>query len=344
MSIFWPYDVNQKFADRFQMKAMLENTSKPIVFVSYDIAGCVDAVNMAEAVAGGPDNLREKPFVACYDNVTTGLQHNKDALKKLLFMAEKGLPVFYIPGAMAGAAGPVTVAGSNAIRIAGALAGVVIAQLKREGAPVFIPGWAALAMDMNSTIQIYTGPDHQGVSQAMSHYLKLPMFAMGGASDSKLVDQQAGIEAALTLMINALAGSQIVHDVGYMESGLSGSIAQLVICDEILTWIKRCLRPITIDKETLALDLIDEVGPDGQFLDTDHTYRHFREQWHPSLFDRNNFEGWVMKGSKSLAVRAADRVEEILSTHKPNAPPKDTIKAIEAIIEKTTAGNNQNTN
>jgi len=333
MSLFLHVDVNRETADRYQMEELLNNTTKPIIFVTYEMSGCIDAVKMAEVVAGGPAALVEKPFIACYINATTGLRHNKEALQKLLFMAEKGIPFFYIPGAMAGTAGPVTVAGSYAMRLAGALAGLVIAQLKREGTPVFIPGWGALALDMRTAVQIYTGPDHQGVAQAMAHYLDLPMLALGGASDAKLVDQQAGIEAALTLMFNAVVGSQLVHDIGYLESGLSGSLAQIVICDEILTWVKRALHPVEITDETLALDLIHETGPDGQYLDKKHTLRHFRDQWHPLLFERYNYEGWVKNGSQTLAERAAERVNEILNTHKTEQLPEKVKEQLRAIVE-----------
>jgi len=335
MSLFLPVDVDRERADRYQMEAMLNHTSKPIVFVTYDLSGCTEAVNMAEAVAGSPTSLAEKPFVACYINPTTGLRHNKEALQKLLYMAEKGLPLFYIPGAMAGAAVPVTVASSNAMRLAGALAGIVIAQLKREGTPVFIPGWGALALDMRTTIQVYSGPDHQGVAQALAHHLDLPMLSLGGATDAKLVDQQAGIEAALSLLFNTIAGSQVVHDIGYLESGLSGSLAQIVICDEILTWVKRALSPVEISTESLALDMINAAGPDGQYLDKKHTLRHFREQWHPLLFDRNNYETWVKKGKKTLAQRASERVNEILGTHKTEPLPADIKQAIHAIVESS---------
>ena len=335
MSLFLPVDVDRERADRYQMEVMLNHTSKPIVFVTYDLSGCIKAVKMAEAVAGSPSGLAEKPFIACYINPTTGLRHNKEALQKLLYMAEKGLPLFYIPGAMAGAVVPVTVAGSNAMRLAGALAGLVIAQLKREGTPVFIPGWGALALDMRTTVQIYSGPDHQGVAQALAHHLDLPMLSLGGATDAKLVDQQAGIEAALSLLFNAVVGSQVVHDIGYLESGLSGSLAQVLICDEILTWVKRALSPVEISTESLALDMINATGPDGQYLDKRHTLRHFREQWHPLLFDRNNYETWVKKGKMTLAQRASEGVDEILITHKTEPLPAKIKQAIHAIVESS---------
>jgi trimethylamine--corrinoid protein Co-methyltransferase len=332
MSLVLPTDVEQGLADRYQMEIMLNRTTKPIVFVTYEMDGCVDAVRMAESVAGGPEALRERPFVACYINVTTGLRHNRDALRKLLYLAGKRLPSFYVPGAQAGTAAPVSVAGSNAMRFAGALAGLVIAQLKNAGTPVFVPGWAALPLDMRTTVQPYTGPDHQGVLQSMAHYHRLPFFAMGGASDSKVVDQQAALEAALTLFHNVMIGSQVVHDVGYLESGLAYSLAQLAICDEILSWIKRSLKPVVMDEDTLALDLIDEKGPDGQYIDCEHTFDHFREHWYPDLLSRANHSEWSAGGSATLAERAADKVDAILGSHQPEGLPDDVAAAVRGIV------------
>jgi len=334
MSMFLPGDVNQETADRYQMEVMLNTTTKPIIFVTYALSGCVDAVEMAEAVAGGPAALREKPCVACYINATTGLNHNQEALEKLLYLAGKGLPMMYIPGVMAGLTEPVTVAGSTAVKNAGALVGLVLSQLKREGTPIIAPGWGGVGLDMRSMVRPYCEPDHRGVAEALAHARGRPMFSLGGASDAKLVDQQAGIEAALTLMVEAVTGGHIVHDLGYLESGLSGSLAQLVICDEIVAWIKHFIQEIEINDETLALDLIDRVGPDGQFLKTEHTRRHFRERWYPRLFERENYAGWTSKGSKTLAERAADRVEEILATHKGKPLPIENQRAIRAVVER----------
>jgi len=334
MSMFLPGDVNQETADRYQMEVMLNTTTKPIIFVTYALSGCVDAVEMAEAVMGGPAALRKKPCVACYINATTGLNHNQEALEKLLYLAGKGLPMMYIPGVMAGLTEPVTVAGSTAVKNAGALVGLVLSQLKREGTPIIAPGWGGVGLDMRSMVRPYCEPDHRGVAEALAHANGRPMFSLGGASDAKLVDQQAGIEAALTLMVEAVTGGHIVHDLGYLESGLSGSLAQLVICDEIVAWIKHFVQEIEINDETLALDLIDRVGPDGQFLKMDHTRRHFRERWYPRLFERENYAGWAGKGSKTLAERAADRVEEILTAHKGKPLPAEVRQAVHAVVER----------
>ncbi|HSR34417.1 MAG TPA: trimethylamine methyltransferase family protein, partial [Anaerolineae bacterium] len=218
MSLVLPVDVPQMVADRYQMEAMLNHTTKPIVFVTTEFSGCVDAVEMAEVVAGGPEALRMNPFVACYINVTTGLRHNQEALQKLLYLSGKGLPALYIPVGQGGTTAPITPAGCQVIWNVGALVGLVLSQLKREGAPYVMAGWGAGALDMKTTVQPYAEPDRRGIAQAMAHFYGLPMFALGGCSDSKCLDEQAGIEAALTLMVTALTGGHIVHDLGYLES------------------------------------------------------------------------------------------------------------------------------
>jgi trimethylamine--corrinoid protein Co-methyltransferase len=225
-------------------------------------------------------------------------------------------------------------AGNVALSNAGVLVGIVLSQLKREGTPIIVPGFGGDALDLRTMVDPYAEPDHRGMAEALAHYYGLPMFSLAGGSDAKVVDQQAAIDAALTLMIDALAGGHLTHDSGYLESGLTGSLAQLAICDEIIAWIKPFLRPVEINDETLALDLIDRLGPDGSFLDTDHTRKHFRERWYPNLIERFNYAAWEKKGGKTLAQRAADKVEKILATHAPQPLSADAAKAVHAIVER----------
>lgn len=334
MSMVLPTDVPQMAADRYQMEAMLNHTTKPIVFVTTEFSGCVDAVAMAEAVAGGSGALRLNPFVACYINVTTGLRHNQESLQKLLYLAGKGLPAIYVPVGLGGATAPITLAGCQVIWTVGALVGLVLSQLRREGAPYLIAGWGGNQLDLRALVQPYADPDKAGVAQAMAHYFGLPMFALGGCSDSKCLDQQAGIELALTLMMNALSGGHIVHDLGYLESGLCYSFVQLALCDEILGWIEYSLRGVDVSEEALAVDLIDEIGPSGQYLDHEHTLTHFRSRWYPSLMDRNNYDNWLARGATTLQQRTTERVEKILTEHQPEPLARDVAEAVHAIVQR----------
>ena len=337
MGMFLPEDVPRMVADRYVMETMLSCTTKPIIFVTTDLAGCVDAVEMAEVVVGSSKALQQKPLTACYINVTNGLQHNEEALQKILYLSGKGLPSTYIPVALGGATAPITLAGNMAIWNAGCLVGLVLSQLNRPGAPFITSGWGASALDMRTTVSPYVEPEKQFIAQELAHFYDLPMFAFGGCSDSKLADQQASLEAALTLMTNALSGSHLIHDLGYLESGLTGSLVQLAICNELISWIKEAFRSVEINDETLALDVIDKVGPDGQFFDSEHTLAHFRDRWYPALIDHNNYDGWIAKGGQDLGQRAAARVAHILTEHTPEPLPPDIQKRLQKIVQRASS-------
>jgi trimethylamine--corrinoid protein Co-methyltransferase len=333
MSMVLPSDVDQTIADTFQMEAMLVNTSKPIIMVSYETRGLMDAISMVEAVAGGEESLREKPTLACYINVISGAVHNEDGLTKLLYLAEKGLPAIYIPGSNAGVTSPSTMAGAVALDNAGVLAGLVIAQLKREGTPYIWSAMDGISLDMHTMVSPYAYAE-RGFMRAMAQYYGIPSFSLAGGSDAKLVDQQATIEASLSILVDTLLGGNIIHDLGYLESGLMFSFVQLVICDEIVNWVKGFLKGIEVSEETLALDVIEQVGTQGQYLATDHTLRHFRDFWYPNLIERGNYEDWVKHGSKSLSERATERVERILEEHRPEPLPDDVNSRIRKIVQQ----------
>ena len=246
MSAVLPSDVPAEQANRVQMRCMIENSSKPIMFVTNDFESCPDIVRAAELVAGGAENHTRKPYSFCYINVTAPLRHNADSLKKLLFLAEKCLPTTYTPMVLRGVSGPATSAGAVALANAGELVGLVLAQLKREGAPIIHSGGYGDVFDMRTTTGAYTGPESYGVRTAMGAYYGLPVFGLGGSSDSKLPDEQATAEASLTLLFETLGGANLIHDVGYMESGKCFSAELLAICDEVIGYIRRYLSLIHI--------------------------------------------------------------------------------------------------
>ena len=327
MSMFLPSDVDGRVADRHQAVAMLTGTAKPLIVVTYEMGGLRDVLAMCEAIAGGAGELAARPSVAWYINVTRGLLLDADAVGRLLFLAERGLPALWIPVTSGGTTGPVTLAGTLAVNHAGVVAGLVIAQLVREGAPVVVPGFGGDALDLRTAVDPYVGPDPKGAAEALAHYLGLPMFSLGGGADSKIVDGQAAAEAAAAILLDALAAGQVTHDCGYLESGLAGSLAQLAICDELVGWTRAATAPLDLSTEALALDLVDELGPDGSFLEVDHTLAHYRARWYPTLLDRRSRGAWAAAGGQSLGLRAADQVDAILAGHAVPPPLPETAAA-----------------
>jgi trimethylamine--corrinoid protein Co-methyltransferase len=332
MSAVLPSDVSPEAANRLQMRSMIENSIKPIMFVTNDFESCLDVVQAAEVVAGGAKEHESKPYSCCYINVTAPLRHNVDSLQKVLYLAERLVPTTYTPMVLRGVSGPVTSAGAVALANAGELVGLVLAQLKREGAPVIHSGGYGDVFDMRTTTGAYTGPESYGVRTAMGSYYGLPTFGLGGSSDSKLPDEQAAVEASLTLLLETLGRATMIHDVGYMESGKCYSLEMMAICDEAIGYIRRYNAGIEVNEETLALDLIAELGPEGDYLSSEHTVNHYRETWYPRLFNRNHFDGWLAEDGQSLGERTRKRVEEILRSHKPETLDRKIRQEIRSIL------------
>lgn len=324
MSMAQASDVDAATSDRRAFRTMIENTSKPIVFTAWDEHGLADIVAMAEKVAGGADQLAQRPFLLGYLEPTSPLQHLQEVMRKLLLMADKGLPFVYAPGPIEGASAPVTSAGSLAMAVAEGLSGLAIAQLRRPGTP-FLFGSGSGPLDMKTTVSTYFGPEfmrHCMAMAEMAHYrYDLPVWGFSGCSDAKLPDAQAGAESALWILWTELSGANLVHDIGYIESGLTCSLEMMVTCDEIIGCVRRLLSPFDLSAESLALDVIDEVGPGGDFLATAHTRDHFKECWYPTIFDRRNHQGWTEAGSRTTAETAREVAREILSTHQPEPLP-----------------------
>lgn len=329
-------DVTSPISDRHHFEAMVTNTGKPIVFTAWNLEGLRDIVEMAEAVAGGAEALRRNPFAVLYAEPSSPLQHSRDAVAKLLYMAEKGLPIIYTPGLMMGASGPVTLAGALAQANAEILSGLVMSQLRQEGAP-FIYGGATALMEMRTTIICYVAPEfllNTAALTDMAHHYRLPMFSFAACSDSQVFDQQAGLEAGLWTLLAALSGGNLCHDVGYIGSGLTACFEMLLLGNETVGFLKRFMQGVQVNEETLALDVIDRVGPGGHFLGEEHTRRHFRESWYPSLVDRNNYDTWVEKGSLTLGERANRQVRQILETHQPEPLPEEVQQKLSDIIRR----------
>ena len=335
MSMVLPTDVDQRIYDRYQMEVMLNNTTKPIVYVTPDFEGCKAAVEMCEAAAGSEAAFREKPFAACYVNVTSGLVANEEALQKCIYLAKKGLPFFWIPLNAGGVNSPCTTAGCMANMNAGILLGIVLAQLVNPGTPVAVPGWNGGPYNLKTMVGNYVLADEQGVPTTMGRYYELPVFGLGGSTDAKLLDQQCAFEVTISLMTALLNGANIVHDVGFMDSGLMASLQIAVMANEYIGFIRAANKGVEVNDETLALDVTAEMGPTGNYLSHPHTIRHMREPFYSSMMDKGVYAQWEKKGKKSMEQLAAERIDQILTGHKVQAElSEDVRQAISNIVAR----------
>jgi trimethylamine--corrinoid protein Co-methyltransferase len=329
-------DVTAAISDLYHFKAMVSNTTKPIVYTAWNRQNLEVIVEMAEIVVGGAEALQRSPFMALYSEPISPLTHGKESCEKLLYICQKGLPVVYTPGMITGASSPATRAGAIVQANAELMSGLLVCQLIREGTPVIAGGGGMMAMDMSTMLACYGAPEFMldwCAMSEMSHYYDLPIFGFAGASDAKTFDQQAAIEGSLWVLLAALSGGNLVHDVGYIESGLTTSYEMLVSMDESIGFVRRIMGGVEITDETLALDVIDKVGPGGHFLMQEHTMRHCRENWYPTLFERGNRESWESSGRLTLGDRAKAQVIKILKDHEPAPLDEDVLAKLDTIIQ-----------
>jgi len=257
-----------------------------------------------------------------------------------MYMARKGLPVVYTPGITFVAWAPVTSAGVSLWANAELLSGLVIAQLSGEGMP-FVYGGGVSIMDMRHMNVSYAAPEFMINMAALcdlGRYYRLPVFSFGGCSDAKSFDEQASLEGALWILTTALAGGNLSHDVGYIEYGLTSSMEMTVMNDELIGLVRRILGGIEVSAETMALELINRVGPEGNFLEQEHTLGHFRENWYPTLLDRSSFAAWKQAGGLCYGERASARVREILEGHRPEPLPEAARAAVQSIVRRADGG------
>jgi trimethylamine--corrinoid protein Co-methyltransferase len=316
---------------------MLRGSVKPNVYTAQNRKDMEDMYRIACAVVGSEQALREKPIMLHYAEPISPLFIIEESLQKIIFCAEKGIPSAYIPSPNTGGGGPITVAGAVALGNAECLIGLIISQLVRPNAP-YLYGMNTAALDMKTTIVSYGSPEWSlgmGAWVGLANYYNLPVWGYGGATDSKVVDAQAGIEATFSIMNALLTRCTLVHDVAYIEYGSTSSMELLVIADEIIGMSRYLVEGVPVDQNTLALDAIARVEPGGGFIAEDHTMDNFRTaQWAPRVIDRNQYDVWVNNQSKDIKTRANQRAQQILAEHQVPPLPDEAEQVIKEILEE----------
>ncbi|MBN1319091.1 MAG: trimethylamine methyltransferase family protein [Anaerolineales bacterium] len=331
-----PHDVPTNTMYIECVRAMLQNSTKPVFNTAAGKEDLAYIIQLCEAVAGGEGALREKPFFIHYSEPTPPLTHSYGAVNKLFLCADKGVPICYPPGAVLGGSAPATLAGGIVQANAEALSGIVLHQLRCKGSPI-ISGFAAVPMDMRTTTFSYACPGFRLTNSAyadMFHYYNIPMWSTVG-TDSHALDEQAAMEHAFCTLLSSLDGANLIHDIGYLGQGLLSSPAAIVMSDEIISYTKKIIGGFDISREKMGLDVIAQVGPGGNYLSQRHTVENFRtEFWRPQLVNRENPETWEALGRPRYGQKATQKARAILATHEPEQLPANVDEALDAIVGK----------
>jgi len=332
-----PSDVAHENRHTQKLYTAMKYSDKCLMGSAMGQARARDSIRMASILFGGEAQLADKPRLISIQGSLTPLKYDARMLGAIMEYAGAGQPQLISSLSMAGATGPATLAGNLALQNAEVLAGIVLTQLVREGAPVVFAGASSNADMRNAHLSI--GSPEMALNTAataqMARYYNLPSRSGGAICDAKVPDAQAGYESMMNLLMAQVSGINFVlHSAGILESYNCMSYEKFIIDDEICGMVKRIIRGVEVNADTLALNVIKEAGPGGHFLDKDHTFEHFRtEYYQPRLSNRDVFENWRdNKGSPQCMQAANKRYKQILETYEapglPASVERDLLKFI----------------
>jgi trimethylamine--corrinoid protein Co-methyltransferase len=338
----YPQDVPEKALDRHISQALLSNTVKPVIATAYSGKGAKDLLKMGMAIAGSDEALRRRPMFTVSLGIISPLSFEPNRVDVLIEMCRFGHPfqIYTIPSA--GTTSPVTLAGTLAVMVAELLSGLVLTQLINPGTPVRLMGYAGIS-DMRSGDFTFAAPEKTlmaGALAQMLRYYGVPQGIHGSTTRANVLDAQVGYETGILNLFSALSGSDVVIECtsASLENTATSFPEQAVIGNEICSFINRILQGIEINSETLAVDVIREIGPGGEYLTHDHTMQHFKsEHWDAQLGNRMVIEKGEASGSMDIQARAKEKLQRILATHQPKPLDPEVQKKLQKIVDEAEA-------
>jgi trimethylamine--corrinoid protein Co-methyltransferase len=342
VSIYWPMvtslDMPAPVRHLHDLEASLANTEKHVqleTIAKPEVARYI--IEIAAAVIGGREKLRERPIISSLHCTISPLQHEGGSIEAALEFAKAGIPISFYGMPQAGATSPVTLAGSIVINNAEVLSGLVIAELAYPGAPV-IYGTGGAGFDMKTGTWAGGSPERALISAAageLAKYYNMPSLVGGFVTSAKTPGAQACYEKLISGIPQVLSGCDMVAGIGLLDNCTTLSFEQLLIDEEIVNMTFRLAQGIEVKEHTIALELIHKIGPGGSFLAERHTLEYLRkEHFIPELTDRRSYEAWLKDGAKDITRKAKEKVEIILQKHQPQPLQKETQREIQNIIQR----------
>jgi len=314
----WPNDIPMTTIHAEAIWAWAHHSRKSFGMGCYGYLPTLDMMRMMAIVVGGKEELQQRPRFFAICSVVSPLQMTQMQIEGMLLCADYGQPLAMSPEAIAGATAPVTLAGLLVQQNANILAHITLAQIYRPYTPVLYGTVSTVANMRLGNVAL--GSAETGLitaaSAQLARYYDLPIRSVGGTTDAKLEDIQAGIEPT-TLLQAVLAGVDFITCAGTLDGTMMESDALLVLDDELCGMALRVARGIDVNENTLALDIIHRTGSASNYLIEEHTRSNFRrEHFLPNLAVREPYETWEKGGKKTAIDLARERAKNILKNHQ----------------------------
>jgi trimethylamine---corrinoid protein Co-methyltransferase len=333
MSMGLPDDAPSETVDLAQLAAMLGATRKPIVVSSPFGAASLAVMQEMAAAAGAGDSL------LCLTMSSPPLQLDPVACDKIVGCAQLGVPLVLAGSVSAGSGGPASLSACVSVVNAEMLAGLVLHQLARPGAP-FVCGAGVGVLNMRTAIDAYNGPGVFLANQAQLDLIAsygLPSWSYAGHSDSKLLDEQWALESAVSTLLGALSRATLLHDVGYLESGMQSALEGMVLGDELAGYARALLAEVPVGEADFAFEEVAAVGPGRDHLGRRMTRERHRHFWQPGVIDQSSHERWSGAGGSTLLERVHSRLEELQSQEPAFTLGDDARAAVEQLAARRAA-------
>jgi trimethylamine--corrinoid protein Co-methyltransferase len=329
-------DTPKEIGDLYRLFLVLLYSTKPVVTGAFSIKTLQTMIDMLAIFAGGRAELERKPQAIFDVCPSPPLIWSEFGAQNLIELAWAGVPAQIVSMPLAGVAAPVTLLGAVVQHAAECLSGIVIHQLAKPGAPV-VWGGAPAIFDMR------TGTTPMGAIETamidcayaqVGKALGLPTHTYLGASDSKLMDYQAGLESGVSLLFGALAGINMISGAGMLDFLACHSIEKLVMDAEAIGMAQRLMAGMQVHTETLATGLFAGIQFKGDFLKQKTTRQLFaKEQRLPSfVIDRESIRGWQQSGRKDAYERARQRAQQLSQAYQPPIMPEETKNELLAMV------------
>lgn len=342
ISFLWPTisarDCPAKTQSLHEAEALLANSSKHVqAMTAVDPLNAQGTIEMAAEVAGGREALRRRPLISNFQCSVSPLAYDEKALEAAFVFAEAGIPTGFVVMTIGCGTAPATVAGNAAQANAEVLAGMTLLELFYPGTPTFY-GYCPTMLELRRGGVTCGGPEDfllQAVGCQMARFYGVPASIGTFATGSKLSDWHAGVENGISGAVSQFCGADMMSGAGLLNGARIFSFEQLLFDCETYDMLRSLTQGFTIDAETLALDVIDAVGPQSHFLAAKHTRKHMREVWQPSVMDRTPWDEWVKCGRPTALDKAKERAKHLLATHQPEPLPcAERLSEIIAVYEK----------
>ena len=328
-----PNDVPPEIYPVHALEAILNNTSKHVLIGPDNVKNLQKMMQLGAACVGGMEEFKKQPIFSATVCPTSPLLLAQNVCEMIVEAARQGVGLFIIPMALAGAISPATIAGTLVTTNAEILGSIILAQLTARGTPCIYANLSTI-MDMKTGVAAVGAPEVARVAAGttrLAKYYGLPCLGGAAMSDSKIPDAQAAYESALSIMLTALAGANLVFGMGGLDHLLTFDCAKLIMDAELERMVMNVIGGIEVSDDSVALDVIHQVGPAGEYLTQQHTYDHMRDFSQNQLYDRHTRDGWVEQGAKDLTERAYEKARYIIENHKPKPLPEGAAAAMQTI-------------